>query len=169
MMGAAFSLSPGAALWFLPFAVPVCLWAAWSDVSTMKIPNKAVLALVGVFAIVGLIALPLPDYGWRWTHLGVVLLVGFVLSSLGLLGAGDAKFAAAMAPFVALPDAGRFLMLMAAVTLAAFVIHRLLRASPAVRARTPGWESWTRGRQFPLGLALGPGLIFYLALAALGG
>lgn len=168
MMGAAFTLPPDVALWFLPFAIPICLWAAWSDLSTMKIPNKAVLSLVGVFALVGLIVLPLPEYAWRWTHLGVVLLVGFVMSSLGLLGAGDAKFAAAMAPFVALPDAGRFLMLMAAVTLAAFVIHRLLRATPAIRVRTPDWESWTRGRQFPLGLALGPGLIFYLALAAFG-
>ena len=168
MMGAAFTLPPDVALWFLPFAIPICLWAAWSDLSTMKIPNKAVLSLVGVFALVGLIVLPLPEYAWRWTQLGVVLLVGFVMSSLGLLGAGDAKFAAAMAPFVALPDAGRFLMLMAAVILAAFVIHRVLRATPAIRVRTPDWESWTRGRQFPLGLALGPGLIFYLALAAFG-
>ncbi len=167
-MGPMFDMSPVAALWLLPFAAPVCLWAAWSDLSTMKIPNRAVLALVGVFAIVGLVALPLPDYGWRWAHLAVILVAGFALSSLRLLGAGDAKFAAAMAPFVALPDAGRFLMLLAAVTLAAFVLHRLLRATPAVRARTEGWESWTRGRQFPMGFALGPALIFYLALAASG-
>lgn len=163
-----FALPPSAALWFLLPAAPICMWAAWSDLATMKIPNRAVLALVGVFAVVGLIVLPLPDYGWRWVALAVVLVAGFLLSSLGLLGAGDAKFAAAMAPFVALPDAGRFLMLLAAVTLAAYVLHRIARAMPAVRDRTPDWVSWTRGRQFPMGLALGPALIFYLALAALG-
>ena len=163
-----FALPPSAALWFLLPAAPICLWAAWSDLATMKIPNRAVLALAGVFAVVGLFVLPLPDYAWRWVALAVVLLAGFVLSSLGLLGAGDAKFAAAMAPFVALPDAGRFLMLLAAVTIAAFVLHRTARAMPAVRARTDHWVSWTRGRQFPMGLALGPALIFYLALAAAG-
>jgi len=167
-MDTMFALPPGIALWFLLPAAPICLWAAWSDLATMKIPNRAVLALAGVFAVVGLIVLPLPDYAWRWVALAVVLVAGFVLSSLGLLGAGDAKFAAAMAPFVALPDAGRFLMLLAAVTLAAFVLHRVARAMPAVRARTDHWVSWTRGRQFPMGLALGPALIFYLALAAAG-
>jgi prepilin peptidase CpaA len=163
-----FALPPAAALWFLLPATPICLWAAWSDLATMKIPNRAVLALAGVFAVVGLIVLPLPDYAWRWVALAVALLAGFVLSSLGLLGAGDAKLAAAMAPFVAWPDAGRFLMLLAAATLAAFVLHRAARALPAVRARTGHWVSWTRGRQFPMGLALGPALILYLALAAAG-
>jgi prepilin peptidase CpaA len=167
-MDSTFALSPAAALWFLVPALPVCLWAAWSDMATMKIPNKAVLALIGVFAVVGVVALPLADYGWRWAHLAVVLVAGFILSSARLLGAGDAKFAAAMAPFVALPDAGRFLLLLAGVTIAAFVLHRTARAMPALRARTAHWESWTRGRQFPMGLALGPALIFYLGLAALG-
>ncbi len=42
------------ALWFLPFVLPIALWVAWSDMKFMKIPNKAVLALVAVFAVVGL-------------------------------------------------------------------------------------------------------------------
>ncbi|MCU0907812.1 MAG: prepilin peptidase [Rhodobacteraceae bacterium] len=167
-MDTMFGQPPAVALWFLLPALPICLWATWSDLATMKIPNRAVLALVAVFAVVGLIVLPLPDYGWRWVGLAVVLVAGFVLSSLGLLGAGDAKFAAAMAPFVAPTDAGRFLMLLAAVTVAAFLLHRTARAMPVVRERTAHWVSWTRGRQFPMGLALGPALAFYLALAAAG-
>ncbi|MDW3118675.1 MAG: hypothetical protein R8G60_13530 [Roseovarius pacificus] len=50
------------ALWFLPFVLPICLWVVWSDLSTMRIPNKAVLALTAVFLVIGLIALPLADY-----------------------------------------------------------------------------------------------------------
>ncbi len=92
------------ALWFLPFALPICLWVAWSDLKFMKIPNKAVLALVAVFAVVGFIALGWPDWGWRWLHLLVILIIGFALNIIGAIGAGDAKFAAAMAPFVALAD-----------------------------------------------------------------
>ena len=68
-------LSARAALWFLPFVLPVCLWVAWSDLRAMKIPNSAVLSLVVIYLVIGLVALPLPDYGWRLTHLAVLLRV----------------------------------------------------------------------------------------------
>lgn len=156
------------ALWFLPFVAPVALWAAWSDMKFMKIPNKAVLALAGVFAVVGLIALPLPDYGLRWVHLAVVLAITFAMTIAGMIGAGDAKFAAAMAPFIALGDARLFIGIFAASLLAAFATHRLLRALPAMRAATPDWVSWT-SRKFPMGLALSGALLMYLGtVAALG-
>jgi len=131
----------------------------------MKIPNKAVIALVSVFAVIGLLALPLPDYGWRWLHLAVILAIGFVANAAGLLGAGDAKFAAAMAPFIAREDAILFGYLFAAVLLAGFAIHRIARRMPAIRGRTPDWESWER-KDFPMGLCLGAALVFYLALGA---
>ena len=151
------------AAWFLPFVIPITVWVSWSDMATMKIPNKAVLSLLAVFAVVGLIALPFGDYLWRWSHFGVVLVIGFVLSSLGVMGAGDAKYAAAMAPFIALPDAYPFLFLLLAAIIAAFAIHRIAKASTSVRERFPDWESWTR-REFPMGFALAPALMFYLLL-----
>lgn len=155
-----------AALWFLPLAGLVGMWAAWSDLRHMRIPNTCVLTLLGVFIAVGLIVLPLETFLWRLSHLAVVLVAGFVLSSVGALGAGDAKFAAAMAPFIALGDLTAFVMLLAAVTLAAFVTHRAMARIGRVRAATAHWVSWARTSQFPMGLALGPALIFYLALAA---
>ena len=109
------------ALWFLPFVIPIALWVAWSDMSSMKIPNKAVLALMAVFVVVGLVALPFTDYLWRYAHFAVVLVITFVLSSLGLLGAGDAKFAAAMAPFIALSDWSFFMFLLGATIISAFI------------------------------------------------
>mgnify|MGYP003672149625 CR=1 FL=1 len=81
--------------WFLPFVVPICLWVAWSDLRRMKIPNNAVYALALTFVIVGVPALPLQDYLWRYAHLLIVLIIGIVLNAGGILGAGDAKFAAA--------------------------------------------------------------------------
>ncbi|MFN3938450.1 MAG: prepilin peptidase [Gemmobacter sp.] len=153
-----------AALWFLPFVAPIALWVAWSDMKFMRIPNISVIALVAVFLVIGPLALPIAEWGWRWTHLAVVLVAGFVLSVAGALGAGDAKFAAAMAPFVALGDLRLFLALFAATLIAAFVAHRGLRAVPAFRAATPDWASWTH-RKFPMGLALGGSLAIYLLLA----
>ena len=151
------------AAWFLPFVIPIAVWVTWSDMSSMKIPNKAVLALMIVFAVVGLIALPFMEYLWRWSHFAVVLVITFVLNALRLLGAGDAKFAAAMAPFIALPDWYPFMFLLGATLIAAFIVHRVAKAT-RIRQMVPDWESWTR-REFPMGMALAPALVFYLAIA----
>lgn len=153
------------AVWFLPFVTPICLYVAWSDLARMRIPNLAVVALLGVFALVGPLALPLGEYGLRWLHVAGILLLGFTANALGVLGAGDAKFLAAMAPFVAREDAGSFAVLLAIFMLAAFAAHRAARAVPRLRDLAPEWESWRRGGHVPLGLALGPGLIAYLALS----
>ena len=157
-----------AALWLLIFSTPIALYVAWSDLRAMRIPNLSVVALVVVYGVVGAITLPLSVWAWSWLHFAVVLVVGFVLSLTGGFGAGDAKFAAAMAPFVALGDLRLFLVLFSAVVLAAFIAHRILRAIPAMRRATPDWASWER-KEFPFGLALGPALIFYLGLAGLYG
>lgn len=150
------------AAWFIPFVLPITIWVSWSDMATMKIPNKAVLALLIVFAVIGLLALPFTEYLWRWSHFAVVLVIGFVLSSLNLVGAGDAKYAAAMAPFIALPDAYPFMFLLGGTVFAAFAIHRTARASN-MRKSFPEWESWQR-REFPMGFALAPALLFYLLI-----
>ncbi len=160
---------PGiAALWFLPFVAPIAFWVAYSDMKWMKIHNKAVLALGAVYLLVGPLALPLEVWAWGWVHLAVVLAVGFVLSLTGMVGAGDAKFAAAMAPFIALGDLSLFLPLLAVVVVLALLGHRLVRRVPAVRGLAPDWQSWER-REFPMGLALGPALLFYLVIAAVYG
>jgi len=161
------ALEPQAALLFLPLVAPICVWVAWSDMATMKIPNLAVLALVAVFLVVGPFALPLDLWAMGWLQLAGVLLVGFVLNLRGALGAGDAKFAAAAAPFVAAGDVGKVMMLLASVLLAAFATHRLARAVPLVRQISGHWQSWSRN-DFPMGLALGGTLLLYLALAVAG-
>lgn len=161
------TLDPTTALWFLPFVLPITVWVAWSDMATMKIPNKAVLALLAVFVVVGLVALPFGEYLWRYAHFGVVIVITFVMSSLGMMGAGDAKYAAAMAPFIARPDIAPFFFLLGATVIGALLLHRTARAT---RFRTvfPDWESWER-REFPMGFALAPALLFYLLIGLFGG
>lgn len=135
----------------------------------MKITNKAVLALAGVFVVLGPIALPSFDlYLWRLAQLAIMLVFGIVLNAIGTMGAGDAKFIAASAPYVALGDLRLVIALLAASLLAAFVTHRLARHTP-LRKLAPNWESWDQGKKFPMGLALGITLGFYLLLGALNG
>lgn len=157
------SITAFSALVFAPLVWPICLWVMWSDMARMRIPNKAVIALFAVFAVAGLVALPVEDYLWRYLHLVIVLLVGIVMNAAGMIGAGDAKFAAAAAPFVALGDIRLIIVLFAANLLAAVITHRAVRASP-LRQLAPGWESWSRGWDFPMGLSLGATLIAYLGI-----
>ena len=157
-----------AALWFLPFVLPVCVWVALSDLRVMKIPNTAVLTLAGIFVVIGLIALPMSVYPWRFAHLAVMLAVGFLANAVGAMGAGDAKFIAAAAPFVALGDLPMLGVLFSATLLAAFVTHRIAKYSP-LRRLAPEWQSWSVGKKFPMGFALGATLAVYLGLGALYG
>jgi prepilin peptidase CpaA len=154
-------LSGTDALIFLPFVLAISVWVAWSDMKTMKIPNKAVLALAATFFVIGFFLLPLYDWLWALALLGIVLAVGFVMSTLTMIGAGDAKFAAAMAPFFVGADIRLVLGLFAACLIGAFVAHRTMKHIPAFRAATPDWLSWTR-RDFPMGLALTGALVIYL-------
>ncbi|MDO6520636.1 prepilin peptidase [Shimia thalassica] len=156
------------AAWFAPFVLPICFYVAWSDMRSMRIPNHSVLALIAVFVVVGLIALPIVDYGWRFSHLVVVLLIGMLLNAGGLIGAGDAKFAAAAAPFIAFGDTKLLVVIFSATLLAAWITHRLAKYSP-VRRLVPDWESWEQGWDFPMGLALGGALAIYMVLGILYG
>lgn len=152
---------------FFFLCLPVCAWVAWSDLKTMKIPNKAVLTLMVIYFFSGLMVLPLETWLWRWASFAVVLAIGFILNMIANVGAGDAKFAAAAAPFAAqrMDHLILILILFAAFLLGAFTAHRILRAIPAVRAMAPDWVSWKR-KDFPMGLALVGTLMTYLALMA---
>ncbi len=160
-------ITPAEALWFLPFLAPICLWVMWSDLSAMRIPNPAVLAMVAVFVVIGLIALPLAEYPWRLVTMVVVLVLMFLANMVGLMGAGDSKFIAAAAPFVDPGDIAPLCLIFAACLLAAYVSHRLAKHSP-LRRLAPNWTSWDRGRKFPMGFALGGTMVIYLALGATG-
>lgn len=164
-MASGMGTEPAVALAFLASALPVCLWAAWSDLSRMTIPNRATDALLVAFAVLGLLALPFPDYAWRWSHMLAVLAAGIALNALGQVGAGDVKFAAAAAPFVALADWRVVLALYLVCFPLAWALHRLARATWGPRL-LPSWASWTSGKRFPMGLPLGLTLAGYLGLAA---
>lgn len=158
--------SDWAALWFILPVLAIGLWVAWSDMKFMKIPNTAVLALAAVFLVVGPVALPFQTWLWGLGLGAITLVAGFIVSSLRLVGAGDAKFAAAMAPFFADSSPALVFTLFAGCLLAAFFAHRLMRLVPPFRRATADWASWTH-RKFPMGLALSGTLIFYFLLALL--
>ncbi len=162
------AISATAALWFLPFVLPICFYVAFTDMKQMRITNQAVLVLTAIFVLLGLFLLPFDTYLWRLLSLVVVLVVGIALNAAGVMGAGDAKFAAAAAPYIAWGDLRLLMMLFMATLLAAAATHRGVKYTP-LRRLAPDWQSWQETKKFPMGLALGTTLGLYLILGALFG
>ena len=163
------ALPASVALWFLPLLVPLCLYVAYTDLAEMRITNPTVVTIAAVFAVLGPFLMPFDVYLWQLAQLAIVLVVGIVLNAAGGMGAGDAKFLAAAAPYVALGDIRLLMALFAAVLLAAYAVHRIAKHT-RLRTLAPTWQSWSQeGRKFPMGFALGPTLAIYLSLAALYG
>jgi prepilin peptidase CpaA len=151
---------PTLLFWFFPLTLPIAVWVAWSDMKFMKIPNKAVIAMAIVYLVTGLLVFPFDAWVWGWAMLFTVLVIGIISNISGLIGAGDVKFAAAMAPFFTGADLRVVLALFAACLLGAFFSHRLMKQVPAFRNATADWASWANPK-FPMGLALSGVVISY--------
>lgn len=158
-------ISPIAAAALLPFALVVGLWVSWSDLKFMRIPNQASIVMIAVWIVVGILVVPLKLWAMGLGLGLAVLVVTFIMNAGGLIGGGDAKFAAAMAPAFIHANITLLCMIYVACSLGALAAHRLLKYVPPFRAATPDWKSWTH-KGFPFGTTLSATLIFYL-LAAL--
>ncbi len=156
-------LTAQAAGWFLLAAIPIGLFSIYSDLSRMKIPNLATDGLAACYIVLGFLALPFDLYLWGFAHYAVMLVAGIALNAARIMGAGDSKFIAAAAPYVAIADLRLILFLFPAALIAAFVTHRLAKHSP-LRAMVPNWASWDQGKRFPMGFPLGMTLIIYLLI-----
>lgn len=148
-------------------ALPFCIWAALTDLRHMKIYNKNNLGLFLAFAIVGLMIFPLDVYALRIAQGALMLVVGFLLNNFGYMGGGDSKFIGAMAPFIAMQDATKFLMLLAVMALVTVVLHRGVGTIAPLQPHLAGWKSWQVSKKFPYGLTLSSALLIYLAMSAL--
>ncbi|WGI22851.1 prepilin peptidase [Amylibacter sp. IMCC11727] len=152
-------------------ALPFCIWAALTDLRHMKIYNKTNLGLFFAFVIVGLGMIAMGGFTWELYALRIaqgalMLVIGFLLNHFGYMGGGDSKFIGAMAPYIAMQDATKFLMLLAAMALVTVVLHRGIGAIAPLQPHLVGWKSWQVSKKFPYGLTLSSALLIYLAMAA---
>ena len=71
-------------------------FAGFSDLFTMRISNKLVLALiVGFFALALFVGLPLSEIGMHLACAALVLVFAFAFFAFGWIGGGDAKLISA--------------------------------------------------------------------------
>ncbi|MFT6169619.1 MAG: prepilin peptidase CpaA [Celeribacter sp.] len=162
-----FTLDATAALWILIITTPLSFLAAFNDLARMKLPNAIVLVLVALYVILGPFLFDFDIYLWGFAHGTVMYVFGMFAYAFMGVGAGDGKYAAAMAMFIPMADARFVVPLFCAYLLGAFVTHRLFRAMPVVRDATETWVSWGH-KKFPVGLALAGTFSTYFGFVAFG-
>ena len=152
-----------AVVFFVALAGP-CLYAAWSDLRRMTIPNTVVLACLGLYVVLGPMVLPFEAFLWRFVPALPVLVAGFRLHLTCQFGAGDAKFATVLVLFVAPHELTTVIWIYAILSLLSVgVLFAIRRAAPAMAAAS-SMKSLNSGRAFPLGLPLALTIMVYLAL-----
>ncbi len=159
------------ALWVAVAAIlPLMVLTAYFDLKVLKIPNWLVLAVLAVFLVCGPWGLPLDTFGWRILQGVIVLVIGFGLFAAGAIGGGDAKMAAALAPFILASDIVFVLITYAVVTLVLLAVLRLVMQ--LARHNETGWlaidqmNKPARERVFPMGLIFAITVGIYLAYHA---
>lgn len=148
----------------LPPALIIGIWVAWSDMKFMRIPNTACLALFVSFMALGFLIFDLGEYGIRIAQGFVVLIAGFFATSIGLVGGGDSKYAAALAPFVALSDIFPFIFIVGIISVISIALHKLVGITPGLKGYIKDWDSWNAHGMFPFGITLAGSLVVYLLL-----
>ena len=130
----------------------------------MRIPNVACYALFISFLILGPFILDMNEYGIRIAQGIVMLIAGFFITSIGLVGGGDSKFAAALLPYIALTHIPIFLIIIAVMSFVSIALHRLVGVTPGLKYLIKDWDSWNAHGMFPFGVTLAGSLIAYLLL-----
>jgi prepilin peptidase CpaA len=149
----------------LPFPL-LMAFAASSDLLTMRISNRLVIALMlGFFPVALMVGLPFQQIGMHLACAGLVLVVAFAFFAFGWIGGGDAKLASATALWLgfglALPYLVYAALLGGLLTLAILALRRV-PMMPLI-ARFAWLERLHDGKQgVPYGIALAAaGLLVY--------
>jgi len=96
---------------FLAFPVGVA-FAAASDLLTMTISNRLVLALGAAFVVLlPFVGMDIHSVGWHLATGSAVLALALFCFAMGWIGGGDAKFAAVIALWFGVTDGFEFLLL----------------------------------------------------------
>lgn len=152
----------GALILLVP-VLPIAVWAALTDLKSLKIRNNTVLAMAGTWLALGWLAVPTWSlYAWGIGLLVIGVLLAFLANAFLNFPGGDGKYAAAIAPFFVGADLIRVGTIIIACMIGATLLLQVVRAFPFVKRATVGWEGLRHWRVVPFGLALSTMVVYYL-------
>ncbi|MGE5502487.1 MAG: prepilin peptidase [Ignavibacteriales bacterium] len=135
--------------------VAILLAAAVSDVARRKIPNWAVLGLIGLYVVIAVLGLAPTG---PWSALGAALIafpITYGLYHFDVMGAGDAKLFTAAALFAGL----KFLLPLALITAlfggAIAIGYLVVRPKRVMRGLTAAGRAEGPGIGIPYGIPIG--------------
>jgi len=130
------------------------LYAAWSDIRWRKLSNALCI-------VVGTAGLAITIYfggtaiaASCLAHAAIALIIGIALFSIGVIGAGDAKYYAACATWFPLGDGLRLLLLVSLAGFFLFIAWFVWRRLRGIKIRTKATED---SDKFPYGIAIAAG------------
>jgi prepilin peptidase CpaA len=129
------------------FLISELLWVAWIDIQTKKISNiwsglHVLLAFILYF-------LPITTYSFRWEVLIFpigILVLGFLLYLVNVMGAGDSKYLASLFLIIPLDAQSIFLkklIISTMMTGGLLLIFQILKKWPVLRAYL--WSRYWKG------------------------
>lgn len=129
---------------------PLLIYAAYSDLRYMRIPDFISIALVALFTVMILIQFP-TDFGARIAVASGIFAIGYAGFSLRLVGGGDVKFLSALALFVPRSELTVFANLFSFSLLVGIFMICVAQRS---RLANVGWKSFSARGRFPMGLSI---------------
>ncbi len=141
---------------------PLLIYAAYSDLRFLRIPNWVSLVMIAIFAFV-VPSLSGAEFLSRVLLAAGIFGVGFVLFAANVLGAGDVKLLSALALFVPSGQSALFFLVLSGAMLLGLATITLLRARPP--ARLANWQSVATAGVFPMGISITLSGLVFLALS----
>ena len=155
---------------FIPFGFfsLVMVTATVSDITTMRIPNKLVLTLLGGYLVmVSFSEMTTSDVVGGLVAACAVFCLGFMAFACGWMGGGDVKLMSATALWLGLPQLPAFLFwtsVFGTIITLGLLVYRA-RPLPATLQGQPHWalHLHRRATPVPYGAAIGPAAMLVFA------
>ena len=150
---------PGWAYFVLVAASGLLLQAAWTDLREYKIRNELVLALVGLFVLYALLAVPWVDLKWDLAFAALMFVCLLITYAAGWMGGGDVKILGVAFLWTGLSGALPFAILLAVFS----ALHALAAKLDWVNSQ----QTETGRRRIPFAPSVAGALIGVFILRAL--
>jgi prepilin peptidase CpaA len=138
-------------------AAILMLAVIFCDLRYMQIPAPLVAAIVALFCLLAVTALPFEESWHRIAVALIVLFAGIIAFAFNLFGGGDVKALSATLLLVPFAQLALFALLFSAALIGGVLLVGALRR--VFSTETSRWAFLRNERRFPMGISIGAALL----------